>query len=191
MMKVKIQMWKKLQNTHTHTHSVDVLDFRIYDATAGHSHVPHMKGKEQVQALTCPQNHTKTETPSEFPFMIFKKLGPCLCFREVNKAFRFETHTEADTWRRHGGELREDHGKGIFSTLQLVSPGRQDWWRDGSISCSINAFCLRVVHVCCFLHEGDTMWLSRGLWQEAIGVCLLVFAFPAFWGLSWYLFFLQ
>lgn len=53
------------------------------------------------------------------------------------------THTHSE---RHGGKIKEDHGKGIFSMLPFVSPGRQDWWRDGSISCSINALCLRVVH---------------------------------------------
>lgn len=70
-----------------------------------------------------------------------------VCFPEMTKCiFPCKTHTESNTWthtRRHGGKIKKDHGKGIFSMLSFVSPGRQDWWRDGSISCSINAFCLK------------------------------------------------
>lgn len=29
--------------------------------------------------------------------------------------------------------------RGIFSVLQSASPGRRGWWREGSISCSINS----------------------------------------------------
>lgn len=58
------------------------------------------------------------------------------------------THNVRDMdTHRHCPILAEDHGKGIFSLLWLVSPGRQDWWREGSISCSINAAALTTVPV--------------------------------------------
>lgn len=57
-----------------------------------------------------------------------------------------QTRGQRDT-HRHGGKTKEELGKSIYSMLPLVSPGRQDWWRDGSISCSINASSLKVVHV--------------------------------------------
>lgn len=107
-----------------HTHSIDVLDFHIYDATAGHSHTPHMKGKEQVKALVCSQNHTQTETVSEFPFMIFKKTGSMSLFPRGQQGVSFFKHTQRQT---HGAGMVVNSGR-IMGRVFLE---RCDWCLQG------------------------------------------------------------
>lgn len=80
------------------------------------------------------------------------------------------THGQRDT-HRHGGKTKEEHGKSIFSMLPLVSPGRQDWWRDGSISCSINAWGLKGCACTCAFSYTHHVTLQRSSTGRNRSVC--------------------
>lgn len=138
--------------------SIDVVDFHCYDAATDintyadelsnkrlHEHTETYKHLNRVRRLGAEQVTSNWVFLNDNTSWVYGFVS--VMSQSVSSSAKLtQSQTHGHT-HRHGGKIREDHGKGIFSMLRLVSPGRQDWWRDGSISCSINAFSLRVVHV--------------------------------------------
>lgn len=95
-----------------------------------------------------------------------------------------KTHAKSNPdSQRHGANLREDHRRRIFSVPQSASPGRQGWWRGGSISCSINSdWVLHEPPV----HKGDPMWLSRALLPQGVQRVAVVCTVRPDWTVSSY-----